>query len=635
MKLVSSRSRPVALAALVSIGLSLLLYGSSPALPFYSDDLLQFPWIERTPLLEFWRAVGPYQDYQPLHFMLWRLLYLSTGAFRPGLARSLNIAGHAVCGLLVGLLASRCTEKAWPTAPLASALFVAFPFAFDVVPWASAFCYPLTIALSLSAVLCYLRARETDSRPCHLLAVALTALSGFAYEGGVVTGLVVSLAEASLVTGRRTWRWPAVHLVASALPLALIVRFAPVSTLWLSGARSPMNLLVALQSLAFPVAPMATLLARTGIDPGAAMACVGIPSLLALGYVAYRTGQRRSLWFGLGWVALWSVIPLANLRFNWARDPLRVLYPGAVGTAIVWSLQLVGNLPKRAGRRYRPLWLVLILAALLPSLLFVRGRMDLWQRSGRLLWQVVEAARDEGPVLFVNLPGRLTPRTRLFPLGHEGVIPLPPPTNTDLLVRAHTGRENVAFERLSGAILPYLPYSVELAGAPLNDDDLRAASKVMVLALRRGGEMRMEEAGAVVTTQPQDARAPEASFGQKVALLSISCRRTGPADLELRIRWQIVGPVAGNPTVFAHLMAADGTVRSQADGDPLRGLYPFRRWRPGEVVHDVRIFEGIPSGPASVLIGIWDPATGIRWEAIRANGQPLAHNALRYEVADW
>jgi len=634
LKLVSRLKNPVALAALVSIGLSLLLYGSSPALPFYSDDLLQFPWIERTPLLEFWRAVGPYQDYQPLHFMLWRLLYLSTGAFRPGLARSLNIAGHAVCGVLVGLLAGRCTEKAWLSAPLTSALFVAFPFAFDVVPWASAFCYPLTIALSLSAVLCYLRARERDSRPYHLLAVALTALAGFTYEGGVVTGLVVSLAEASLVAGRRAWRWPAIHLAASAVPLGLIVRFTPVSTLWLSGVRSPTNLLVALQCLAFPVAPLATLLARTGIDPGLAMVWVAMPALCALGHLAHRSDQRRSFWFGLGWVALWSVIPLANLRFNWARDPLRVLYPGAVGTAIMWSLLLVGTFRTRTRRPFRPIWPALILAVLLPSMLFVRGRMHLWRRSGRLLWQVIDAAKDEGPVLFVNLPGRITPRTRLFPLGHEGVIPLPPPTNTDLLVRVHTGREGAAFERFSGAILPSLPYSVELAGAPLADDDLRAASKVMVLTLRRGDEMRMEDAGAVGTGQPQDARAPEASFGQEVALLAVSCRRTGPTDLELRMQWQLVRPVTGNPTVFAHLLAADGTIRSQADGDPLRGLYPFSRWRPGEVVYDVRTFGDAPSGPAAVLMGIWDPATGLRWDAVAANGQPLAHNALRYEVPE-
>jgi hypothetical protein len=260
--------------------------------------------------------------------------------------------------------------------------------------------------------------------------------------------------------------------------------------------------------------------------------------------------------------------------------------------------------------------------------------MDLWRRSGRLLWQVIDAARDEAPVLFVNLPGRITPRTRLFPLGHEGVIPLPPPTNTDLLVRVHTGREGAAFERFSGAILPSLPYSVELAGTPLADDDLRAASKVMVLALRRGDEMRMEEAGAVGTAQPQDARAPEASFGQKVALLAVSCRRTGPTGLELRIQWQLVRPVTGNPTVFAHLLAADGTLLSQADGDPLRGLYPISRWRPGEVVYDVRTFGDAPSGPAAVLMGIWDPATGLRWDAVAANGQPLAHNALRYEVPE-
>ena len=613
--------------------LSIFLYGSSLSLPFYSDDLLQFPWIETTPLLGFLQAVGPYEDYQPLHFMLWRLVYLLIGDLRPVLARSFNLAGHAACGVLVGLLVSTRRERSRLAAPLASALFVAFPFAFDVVPWASAFCYPLTMALALGAVLCYLRARECDSRARHLLAVTLTTLAGLTYEGGVVTGLAVSLAEATLVTRSRTWRWPAIHLVASAVPLALIVHFAPVSTHWLGGVHSLDNLLVALQCFAFPVAPLATLLGHVGIDPRAAMGVVGICALLTVGRITRRTGRHRWFWFGLGWAVLWSAIPLISLRFNWQRDPLRVLYPSAVGAAVMWASGLVATFPSRARRRYLPIWLGLATCALLPSLFFVRGRMDLWQRSGRLLWQAVLAANDQGPVLLVNLPGRITPRSRLFPLGHEGVIPLPPPTNTELLVRVHTGREDAAFERVSGAILPPLAHSVELAGAPLIDDDLRAASNVLVLACH-DDQMGMDEAGAVVAVQPQQAGTPVASFGQQIALLSISCERSSPTRVAIHSQWQVSGPVAGTPTVFAHLLAADGTLLAQADGYPLRGLYAFNRWRRGEVVRDVRTFDGVPSGPVDVLLGIWDPAIGLRWKAVGRNGQPLADNALRWHVPE-
>jgi len=633
---------PVALAALVSLGLSLFLYSRSLALPFYSDDLLQFPWIKATPLLDFWRDVGPYDDYQPVHFMIWRLLYLSLGDLRPGLARCFNIAGHALCGALAGALVNSQKKETWVSAPLTSALFVAFPFAFDVVPWASAFCYPLTIALALGGVLCYLRARRQGSLTVHLLAVALTALSGFTYEGGVVAGPAILLVEATLVTKPRTWRWPAIHVAASALPLGLIVRFAPVSAHWLGGIHSLSNLLVALQCLAFPIAPLATLLGRVGIGPKLAMGCVGLCALLALIRIAYRTGWRRWFWFGLGWAVLWSVVPLANLRFNWERDPLRVLYPCAVGTAVIWGLPLARALGRRAGQRRILIPIVLTIGALVPSLLFVRERMALWQRSGHLLWQVLTAADDhDGPILFVNLPGRITPQTRLFPLGHEGVIPLPPPTSTDLLLRVHTGREDAAFERYSGAILPPLPYSVELAGAPLNDADLRAASEVFVLgrfatsSTCRDDEMRLEEAGAIVAKQPQIATPVVATFGQKIAVLSISCRRSSPTQVILDVDWRALGSMAGTPTVFAHLLGADGTPLAQADGEPLRGLYPFSRWRPGEVVHDVRVFDPVPSKPATVAIGIWEPDTGLRWKAVGSDGRELADDAFRCSVPAW
>jgi len=624
-----SRPSPIALAALVSVGLSLSLYGGSLSLPFYSDDLLQFPWFEATPMAAYWHTVGPYDDYQPVHFVLWRLLYLLTGGLQPGLARGLNLAGHAVCGALVGLLASRLGQRSWLMAPLASALSVAFPFAFDVVPWASAFCYPLTISLALGAILSYLRAREMDSRLLHLLAVALTGLSGLTYEGGVVTGPTILLTEAILVARARNWRWPAIHLLASAVPLGLIAHYAPVSTHWLGGLGSTGNLLVGLQSLAFPVAPLATLLERVGVGPRPAMAGVGVVALLATGWVAHRIGHGRAYWFGLGWAVLWSIIPLVSLRFNWERDPLRVLYPVSVGAAVLWSAVLGGALPRGARCRRLPIPLAVALASLVPSLLFVRGRMDLWQRSGQLLWQVVLAAEKGEAVLSVNLPGRITPRTRLFPLGHEGVIPLPPPTNTDLLVRVHTGQGGAAFERVAGAVLPSLPYTVELAGPPLGDDDLRAAGRVLVLAYQDGA-MSMEEAGAVVAARAQEPAA--ATFGGRISLLSISCCQVGPARVELRVRWQALEPMTGTPTVFAHLVGDDGALLAQADGQPLRGLYPLNLWQPGEVVHDVRTFDAVPSKPAAVLVGIWEPGTGARWEAAGSDGQPLAEDALRCAV---
>jgi hypothetical protein len=177
-----SGTRSVLVALAISAALSLVLYGSVVALPFYSDDLLQVPWVEETQLSDFWTGVGPYRDYRPLHYSLWRITYLVAGDLEPHLLHALNLVSHVLCATLVAALSLRLWTDSWLTAVLASAFFSVFPFACDAIPWAIGFSYPLTVALALSALLAYLRAREDVSFPLHLLAVGLTALATDAVE---------------------------------------------------------------------------------------------------------------------------------------------------------------------------------------------------------------------------------------------------------------------------------------------------------------------------------------------------------------------------------------------------------------------------------------------------------------------
>ena len=92
---------PIVAAALLSLALTAFLYGGALALPFYSDDLLQVPWVEQASLADLWRTVGPYRDYRPLHFTVWWLLYRVIGDLRPSLLYALNLLGHALCGCLL------------------------------------------------------------------------------------------------------------------------------------------------------------------------------------------------------------------------------------------------------------------------------------------------------------------------------------------------------------------------------------------------------------------------------------------------------------------------------------------------------------------------------------------------------
>lgn len=660
----TARNLRVFIASLViSAGLTLALYWRALALPFYSDDLLQILWVKATTTLDFWHSVSPYGDYRPLHFTLWRILHL-LGLLQPAPVHALNLLAHAICGTLVGILAGRFSNRPILAASTASALFAAFPFALDVVPWAVSFAYPLAASLALGALLVFTKgatansANERESAPRHSRLFALfadssglllTALAGLAHEGGVVAGPTILLA-ALLLGRRRDLRRALLYVAASALPLALILLLSPAGSAYsLSASNWGDNLIMALQAFAYPVAPLAALSPRANI----AMIVVGVAALLALGLctLIHRRVRRdrreekekllpsafsavsavKSFVFGAAWAILWSAVPLLTQQFNWLRDPPRALYASAAGVALMWAAALTSISPRRLASWRGFAWSVLVLAGLLPAALFLNRGTALYKRAGDLLWQVIAQAGDGRPTLFVNLPGRITPPDRFYPLGHEGVIPMPPPSNADLLVEAHTGRANAAMERSAGAILPPLPYGVELAGPPVSAEDIRAAERVLITTYHADGSMALEEAGAVLPSQEHGA--PLARFGESLLLLAAECR-TDSGRVTLTTTWQLTDAAQGEPTVFAHLLGAGGAVAAQADGDPLRGLYPFPQWQPGEIVRDVRVFDNAPPGALTVAFGVWDPAAGARWTAVGADGNRLADDAARCAVAE-
>jgi len=620
------RRRAAAMALLTAFALTAVLYGRAVGLPFYSDDLLQILWVRATPLLDFWRSVGPYGDYRPLHFTLWKLLDW-VGLLTPAMAHGLNLLGHALCGALMGVLAARWSRHPLIASALGAAMFVGFPFATDAVAWASSLAYPLAVALALGGILV-----GSGGRGRYAASLALVALAGFAYEPAVMAGPLAFVA-ALLATPRPNVRRAALYLLAGAVPLACVLHFAPAGTAYALGAGNlEANVAVAFQAVVYPLAPLVTWAQRLGSESGwtIAAAIVAAGALGALAWASRRAGQGRLFLLGAAWAILWSAIPLATQRFDWLRDPPRVLYVGAAGIAMLWAAGLAFPMGSHRVWARAALSIAVAGAALAPAAVFVHRTMGLYAQAGSALWQAIGAADGAGPVLLVNLPGRITPPTRMYPLGHEGVIPMPPPSDADLLVRVHTGKVGAAFERAAGAILPMLPYGVELAGPPLTPNDIRAARRVMVTVYHTDGAMVLEEAGAVLSASTTGA--PPAQWGDALLLLSAECQREGNR-ITLTTTWRLKGHVGGTPTVFAHLLDADGRLTAQADGDPMRGLYPLALWREGETVRDVRVFDGAPPGPLTVAFGVWDPTAGARWPAVDGSGARLPDDAVRCPVA--
>jgi hypothetical protein len=143
------------------------------------------------------------------------------------------------------------------------------------------------------------------------------------------------------------------------------------------------------------------------------------------------------------------------------------------------------------------------------------------------------------------------------------------------------------------------------------------------------------------TNDPRFATSPIATFrlgDSEISLLAATPRLAsppggeegGPLPPALRLYWQAAAPLPDDYTVFVHLRAADGFVRSQADSPPVSGRYPTSQWEPGEIIQDIHL---LPAGEDfsqvdHLAIGLYDPATGERLPAFGMEGERLGDDAV-------
>jgi hypothetical protein len=145
----------------------------------------------------------------------------------------------------------------------------------------------------------------------------------------------------------------------------------------------------------------------------------------------------------------------------------------------------------------------------------------------------------------------------------------------------------------------------------------------------------------VIPPDPQRFTSPLATFGpdQTISLLAINpelslqtadhgSRITGH-EPRTTLYWQPTSLLPTDYTIFIHLRAPDGFVRSQADGSPVSGHYPTTEWQSGEIIQDV---HPLPAGDLSrvdhLAIGLYDPVTDERLPAFGPDGERLAEDAV-------
>ncbi|MGD9144926.1 MAG: hypothetical protein PVI80_05140, partial [Anaerolineae bacterium] len=110
--------------------------------------------------------------------------------------------------------------------------------------------------------------------------------------------------------------------------------------------------------------------------------------------------------------------------------------------------------------------------------------------------------------------------------------------------------------------------------------------------------------------QPSGARFDQAVELERYALPD---EPLGPGDvLPLSLIWRADEVSGHRYKIFTHLLAADGQLVAQYDGEPVGGSRPTDEWTAGEVVYDRRgvlLPADLPSGDYVLVVG-WYPADG-------------------------
>jgi hypothetical protein len=616
-------------SALVALLFGGLLYGDALSLPLFSDDLVQIPWLESISWRDLWTSPSPYGYYRPLWYTIWRVWGRLAGGLHPPGLHLLNLIAHIAAAWLTGLLAFNwCRPAAGRgerviAAGLASALFVAFPFSRQAVAWPGAVYNPLVSGVGAAAVLAYDRARRGVGVRSIGVAFLLAALAPFCYESGMLVALLLILVE---LVGWRRGRWKTL----SWWPLPLVSLFLIIQTLWravrgvgvvsfgLTFVDLWHNTAYLMQGLVYPLAPLAQRLVDwTAVDPVLGLWLVALPAGALLTWQAMRRNVDAFL-LGLAWFGLFAVPPLVSMKAEWFALAPRFLYMTAAGVSLIWSGAVSTWIAGwRCWRRVALLGLT-VGALLAPAAIFVRRGMDLYHMVGESIWDAAAAAAREPPVLLVNLPRRITPRGRFYPLGFEGVTPLPQRVTADQLAYVHagtrTGAEAVAF----GVVATDQPagYDYQLFGQVVGWEeiaDVARQARNVFLTRYKGQRIYLVAAGAVERSSLQEE--PLARFGDRVELVDASARCDQTGQLHLATGWRIQSPIDADVSIFAHLLRTDGTLVAQADGRALLGMLPLWLWEPDETVRDVRYFDPVPSGAYPVRLGVWEPASGKRWQA--------------------
>jgi Dolichyl-phosphate-mannose-protein mannosyltransferase len=101
--------------------------------------------------------------------------------------------------------------------------------------------------------------------------------------------------------------------------------------------------------------------------------------------------------------------------------------------------------------------------------------------------------------------------------------------------------------------------------------------------------------------------------------------------LPLALTWRAKQIVTQRYKVFVHIADDRGKPLAQTDVEPMAGLSPTNTWRAGEKINDqigVWLSPDMPKGRYQVLVGMYDPLSGARVDAVSSSGERFPNDAV-------
>lgn len=631
----------------------LLIYSSSLSYPFFWVDPIDIGLADSRSIWTIFTNSQGYLYYRPFAFLLWKLLRALSGGYDPFVFHLVQVAMHALNAALFYTLARRILADSPHWLPGVAALFFAwYPSSYQTVTWVIS---PQVQAMAflLGSAIAYYDGRLASNRRKIALSLILLAIALPFHENAIFFGFVIAAIEIYLTLARTPRAKTSDADFADGrglsksnlLPIAHVAICLTFFAVWLIIPKDPDSAVVRfepaagwylLQGLIWPVAG-AVGPWRAWLDGSAWQPLIfAAPITLLFLIVVHGYAQRLRLFaLGLVWFGA-MVLPIwATRGIDYVGVSPRIFYVAAPGAILIWAGLLTHKLQTQTLNRLWRIGLGLLVALIaLQSLVFLAVRKDLQDKAMPAIWDVVRSgqpAGDDARLLYVNAPDQITPLIREYPIGFFRAILMPVSVDLGQYAQIQTGTRPTTRSISVPALakLDRFPYQVNLRGEAVTQaelsDAIRSVDTTFFTEYYPDGRVRVVEAGSV---KPASSTQRLATFDARLALARAEAT---PEDDRLRIEfdWDCLGALHADETAFVHVLDASGQLADQADGEPLRDLFPLAECRPGETIHDVRYVE-MPPGAYTIRVGIYNRVSGERLKAIDANGQPLPDDAIDF-----